>query len=155
PALPKSETMKPEPKSPYAATKLEGERSCMAFTDAARLETACLRYFNVFGPRQDPKSQYAAALPMFVDHALKKQPLTIFGDGEQTRDFIFVKSVAEANAFFALESKANGVFNVACGQRTSVAELARIICGLTGSRSEIRYEPERAGDIKHSVASIA
>jgi UDP-glucose 4-epimerase len=154
PTVPKLETMLPEPKSPYAITKLDGEFYCKIFSDEGRLRTTCLRYFNVFGPRQDPKSQYAAAVPIFIDRALKNQPITIFGDGEQTRDFIYVKDVAAANAYFATKSKETGVFNVACGKRITISALAKTICQLTGSRSEIRYAPERAGDVKHSCASI-
>jgi UDP-glucose 4-epimerase len=113
PVMPKIEMMPPEPKSPYAATKLDGERHCKRFADQGRLPTVCLRYFNVFGPRQNPESQYAAAIPAFIDRALKNQPMIIFGDGEQTRDFIYVKDVAAANAFFAIQSPASGIFNVA------------------------------------------
>ncbi|MDE3066646.1 MAG: NAD-dependent epimerase/dehydratase family protein [Verrucomicrobiota bacterium] len=154
PVVPKIETMPPEPKSPYAVTKLDGEFYCKLFADEGRVPTACLRYFNVFGPRQDPHSQYAAAVPIFIDRALQQEPITIFGDGEQTRDFIFVSDVAAANVFFATQSTATGVFNVACGQRITINSLARTICRLTGSRSEIRHAPERPGDVKHSLASI-
>jgi UDP-glucose 4-epimerase len=154
PTAPKLETMLPEPKSPYAITKLDGEYYCKIFSDEGRLSTTCLRYFNVFGPRQDPRSQYAAAVPIFMDRALKNQPITIYGDGEQTRDFIYVKDVAAANAFFATKSRETGVFNVAYGKRITVNALAKTICRLTGSSSEIRYAPERAGDVKHSCASI-
>ena len=154
PTVPKIETMLPEPKSPYAITKLDGEYYCKMFTDQGRLQTACLRYFNVFGPRQDPKSQYAAAVPIFIDRAVKNETITIYGDGEQTRDFIFVKDIVAANVFFATQSDATGVFNVAYGQRISVQELATSICRLTGSRSQIIHAEERAGDIKHSLASV-
>lgn len=152
-AMPKVETMEPEPKSPYALTKLEGEVYC-ELAIGRGLPTTCLRYFNVFGPRQDPRSQYAAAVPIFIDRALKNEPITIFGDGEQTRDFVYVKDVAAANAFFATESEEAGVFNVASGKRITINALAKTICDLTGSRSEIRYAQERAGDVKHSWASI-
>jgi UDP-glucose 4-epimerase len=154
PTVPKVETMLPEPKSPYAITKLDGEFYCKMFTDEKRLETASLRYFNVFGPRQDPKSQYAAAVPIFIDRAVKNEPLTIFGDGEQTRDFIFVKDVVAANVFFATQSSATGVFNVACGERITINELAGTICRLLSSRSKINHAAGRAGDVKHSAASI-
>ena len=154
PVVPKVETMFPEPKSPYAITKLDGEYYCKMFADEGRLPTACLRYFNVFGPRQDPKSQYAAAVPIFIDRAVKHLPITIYGDGDQTRDFIFVKDIAAANAFFATQSKATGVFNVAYGRRITIKELATTIVQLTGSRSEIKHAPERAGDVKHSLAAI-
>jgi len=154
PVTPKVEMMLPEPKSPYAITKLDGEYYCKMFTDEGRLPTACLRYFNVFGPRQDPKSQYAAAVPIFIDRAVKQEPITIHGDGEQTRDFIYVKDIAAANAFFATQSPATGVFNVAYGQRITIKELATTICRLTGSRSQINFSESRPGDVKHSLASV-
>lgn len=154
PITPKVETMLAEPKSPYAITKLDGEFYCKMFADEGRLQTACLRYFNVFGPRQDPKSQYAAAVPIFIDRAVKHQPITVHGDGEQTRDFIYVKDIVAANAFFATQSPATGVFNVAYGQKITIKELAQTICRLTGSQSVITHGPERAGDVKHSRAAI-
>jgi UDP-glucose 4-epimerase len=154
PVVPKVETMFPEPKSPYAITKLDGEYYCKLFTAEKRLATASLRYFNVFGPRQDPKSQYAAAVPIFIHRALRHEPITIFGDGEQTRDFIYVKDIAAANAFFATQSPATGVFNVAYGGRITINDLARNICALTQSRSVIQYAPERPGDVKHSMAAV-
>lgn len=154
PVVPKAETMFPEPKSPYAITKLDSEYYCKIFADEKRLQTACLRYFNVFGPRQDPKSQYAAAVPIFIHRALKHEPITIYGDGEQTRDFIYVKDIAAANAFFATQSPATGVFNVAYGQKITINNLCQTICQLTGSRSEIKHAAERAGDVKHSMAAV-
>jgi UDP-glucose 4-epimerase len=155
PVTPKVETMLPEPKSPYAITKLDGEYYCKLFADEGRLQTACLRYFNVFGPRQDPKSQYAAAVPIFIDRAVKHEPITIHGDGEQTRDFIYVKDIVAANVFFATQAAATGVFNVAYGRKITIKDLCTTICELTGSRSEIKHTPERAGDVKHSRADIA
>jgi UDP-glucose 4-epimerase len=154
PVVPKIETMPPEPKSPYAITKLDGEYYCQMFANEGRLRTACLRYFNVFGPRQDPKSQYAAAVPIFIDRAVKNLPITIYGDGEQTRDFIYVKDIVAANVFFATQSQATGVFNVAYGRRITIAQLAQQILALTGSKSPITHAPERPGDVKHSLASI-
>jgi len=154
PTVPKVETMLAEPKSPYAVTKLDGEFYCKMFADTGRLQTACLRYFNVFGPRQDPKSQYAAAVPIFIDRAVKNLPITIYGDGDQTRDFIFVKDIVAANVFFATQSSATGVFNMAYGQKITIKELAQKIVTLTGSQSEIKHAPERAGDVKHSLAAI-
>jgi UDP-glucose 4-epimerase len=154
PTVPKVETMFPEPKSPYAITKLDGEYYCKLFTAENRLQTACLRYFNVFGPRQDPKSQYAAAVPIFIDRAVRNEPITIFGDGGQTRDFIYVKDIVAANVFLATQSPATGVFNVAYGNKITIKDLATTICRLTGSRSEIKYAPERAGDVRHSLASV-
>ena len=152
PVVPKVETMSPEPKSPYAITKLDGEYYCRMFTETGRLQTACLRYFNVFGPRQDLKSAYAAAVPIFLAKALADEPLTIFGDGEQTRDFIYVKDIVAANVFMATHDF-TGVYNVAYGGKITINDLAREIIRLTGSRSEILYQPERAGDVKHSMAA--
>ena len=154
PVTPKVETMLPEPKSPYAITKLDGEFYCGMFAREGRLATTCLRYFNVFGPHQNPKSQYAAAVPVFIDRAIKHQPITIFGDGEQTRDFIYVKDIVTANVFFATRSDATGVFNLASGQCITINDLAETVCHLTGSRSKIKYTPDRLGDVKHSLASI-
>ena len=154
PVVPKIETMPPEPKSPYAITKLAGEFFCKMFSDEGRLPATCLRYFNVFGPRQNPKSQYAAAVPIFVHRALKNEPLAIYGDGRQTRDFIFVKDIVAANDFFATGSDATGVFNVAGGKKTAIRDLASKICALTGSSSKIKFAPPRPGDVKHSLASI-
>jgi UDP-glucose 4-epimerase len=154
PVMPKVETMLPEPKSPYAITKLDGEYYCRMFAETGRLQTVCLRYFNVFGPRQDPKSQYAAAVPIFIDRALKGMPLTIYGDGEQTRDFIYVKDVVRANVHAATNPAMNGVYNVAYGKKISINDLVQMIRNITGSNSTVEYRPERPGDIKHSMASI-
>jgi UDP-glucose 4-epimerase len=155
PALPKNEALLPEPESPYAITKLDGEFYCRMFARESGLPTVCLRYFNVFGPRQNPRSAYAAAVPIFIDRALKHEPLVIHGDGGQTRDFIFVKDVAAANAHFALHSPATGVFNVAGGKSITIQALAEDIRRLTGSRSEIIHAPARAGDVKHSLADTS
>ena len=154
PVVPKVETMLPEPKSPYAITKLDGEFYCKMFADKGRLPTACLRYFNVFGPRQDPKSQYAAAVPIFIDRAVKNLPITIYGDGGQTRDFIYVKDVVAANMFAAGRSAVTDVFNVACGRTITIRELARKIIARTDSSSEINHAPEHSGDMRHSFASV-
>jgi UDP-glucose 4-epimerase len=153
PASPKLETMAPEPKSPYAITKLDGEYYCGMFTSEGKLQTACLRYFNVFGPRQDPKSAYAAAIPIFTSKAVANETMTVYGDGEQTRDFIFVKDVVAANAFMA-ESAFTGVYNVAYGKRTSINELVKKIIAVTNSKSDVKYLDERPGDIKHSLACV-
>ena len=153
PVVPKLETMIPEPKSPYAITKLDGEYYCKMFTQEGKLQTACLRYFNVFGPRQDPKSAYAAAVPIFIEKALNNEDLTIFGDGEQTRDFVFVKDVVAANAFFA-QSEFTGVHNIAYGGKITINDLASEIIRLTNSKSKIIHLPERAGDVKHSMAAV-
>ena len=154
PVTPKVETMLSEPENPYAITKLDGEYYCKMFAVEGRLQTACLRYSNVFGPRQDPKSQYASAVPIFVHQALRNEPITIFGDGQQTRDFIFVKDIAAANVFMATQTSVTGIFNVAYGQPITIKELASTICQLTGSSSEIGNAPARLGDVQHSFAAI-
>jgi UDP-glucose 4-epimerase len=153
-AVPKIESMPAEPKSPYAASKYEAERYCHSFADEGRLPTVCLRCFNVFGPYQNRKSEYAAVVPAFLEKAIRNEPITIFGDGRQTRDFIFVKDVVAANAFFALQSAATGIFNLGCGRRIAITDLALTIRNLTKSSSTIDYSPERPGDVKHSVASM-
>lgn len=153
PEVPKKETMIPEPKSPYAVTKLDGEYYCDIFTREGKLQTACLRYFNVFGPRQDPGSAYAAAVPIFTSKAVSNEAVKIFGDGEQTRDFIYVKDIAAANAFMA-QSDFTGVYNVAYGKRITINDLVKMIKNITNSNSEIIYADERPGDVKHSMASI-
>jgi len=154
PVIPKIESMPPEPKSPYATSKHEGERCCRSFTDEGRLATVSLRYFNVLGPHQNPRSEYAAAVPAFIEKAIRNEPITIFGDGQQTRDFIYVKDVVAANAFFALKSEATGVFNVAGGRQITITDLALTIRNLTKSSSTIDYSPERPGEVKHSVADL-
>lgn len=154
PTVPKVETMVPEPKSPYAITKLDGEYYGRMFTNDGRLPTACLRYFNVFGPRQDPKSQYAAAVPIFIERALCHESITIFGDGEQTRDFIYVKDIVATNVHFAVNPAFTGVYNIGCGHRVTVNDLARMVLKSANSDTPIQYGPERAGDVKHSLAAI-
>ena len=153
PTVPKLETMYPEPKSPYAITKLDGEYYCNMFSQEGRLETACLRYFNVFGPRQDPQSAYAAAVPIFTAKAVNNEPITIFGDGEQTRDFIYVKDIVAANVFMA-QSKFTGVYNIAYGKKITINNLVDTIKGIIGSSSEVKHLKERAGDVKHSMAAV-
>ena len=154
PTIPKIESMPAEPKSPYATSKYEGERHCRSFTDQGRLATVCLRYFNVFGPYQSANSEYTAAVPAFIEQTIRNEPITIFGDGRQTRDFIHVKDVVAANAFFALKSQATGVFNVACGRQITITDLALIIRNLANSSSRIEHRPKRRGDVKHSVAGV-
>ncbi len=153
PTVPKLETMFPEPKSPYAITKLDGEYYCNMFTSEKLLNTACLRYFNVFGPRQDPASQYAAAIPIFVHKALRNETITIFGDGGQTRDFIYVKDIVAANVHLATTDY-TGVYNVAYGGQITINQLAEKIIAYTGSSSKIEYLPPRAGDVRHSRAAV-
>ncbi len=154
PESPKHEGMMPDPRSPYAVTKLDGEYYCDLFTREKRLSCVSLRYFNVFGPRQDPQSAYAAAVPIFLDKAVKNEPLTIFGDGEQTRDFVYVKDIAAANIYFCTESQASGTYNIGYGNSTTVNALAQQIVDTLGSSSKIDHAPIRAGDVKHSCASI-
>ena len=117
------------------------------------METIGLRYFNVFGPRQDPNSAYAAAVPIFTAKAVANEPITIFGDGEQTRDFIFVKDIVAANVFMS-QHEFTGVYNVAYGKRITINDLVNKIKGFVGSTSEVKYLPERAGDVKHSMAAV-
>ena len=150
PILPKVETMFPEPMTPYAITKLDGEYYLKMYLDHYGLQTASLRYFNVFGPRQNPKSAYAAAVPIFINKALKNEPITIYGDGLQTRDFIYVKDVVRANVLAS--EKGNETYNVALGHSTSILEFAQKIIEITNSKSDIQFLEERAGDIKHSKA---
>jgi UDP-glucose 4-epimerase len=154
PTVPKVETMLPEPKSPYAVTKLDGEYYNAMFTTEGRLETASMRFFNVFGPRQDPNSAYAAAVPIFIRKALAGEPLTIYGDGGQTRDFIYVKDIVAALVFAATTPGITGTFNVGYGASTTINDIARTIIAEAVSDSEIRYEAERAGDVRHSLASV-
>lgn len=154
PALPKVPEMTPQPKTPYAITKLDGEYYLKMFYEEFGLNTASLRFFNVYGPKQDPKSQYAAAVPIFIFKALKNEDITIYGDGEQTRDFVFVKDVAKALALAAETEKPKSVYNVANGSSITIKTLAGKIIELTNSQSKIIFAPERSGDIKHSLASI-
>lgn len=153
PTVPKRETMAPAPKSPYAITKLDGEHYCAMFTETRGIETVCLRYFNVFGPRQNPASAYAAAVPIFIHQALAGEPITIHGDGGQTRDFVYVKDVVAANLFAAATAGLTGVFNVGYGERLTIRGLAEEILNATGNRSVLRHQGVRAGDVRHSLAA--
>lgn len=156
PDLPKRENQKPAPLSPYAVNKLVGEYYLSVFNKCWGLETLSLRYFNVFGPRQDPKSQYAAAIPAFVTSILHNEPPTIFGDGEQTRDFTYIDNVVHANLLAAKAPKVSGeVINVACGERVSINQIIGQINQLLGKNVQPKYVPERAGDVKHSLADIS
>jgi len=154
PISPKTVSLKPDPKSPYGSTKLEGESLLKIYNEQGSVGATSLRYFNVFGPRQDPKSQYAAAVPIFIEKALKNKQIIIYGDGKQTRDFIYVKDVVSANILAATNEKVNGVFNVASGKAITINEIAKIIIEELQSKSKIIYEKERTGDIKYSLASI-
>lgn len=155
PTLPKVETMPTRPLSPYAAAKLFGEYYCSVFSKVYGLETISLRYFNVFGPYQDPTSQYAAAIPAFVSKILKEQSPTVYGDGEQSRDFTYIDNVIHANLLAANAPKVGGeVINIACGQRVTINEIIGLINRILGKNVKPSYQPSRAGDVKHSLASI-
>ena len=158
PTLPKREDMPSTPLSPYAVQKLGGEHYCSVFARCYGLETISLRYFNVFGKRQDPASQYAAAIPAFITSILADRPPTIFGDGEQTRDFTYIENVVEANllAMNAPAEKVSGrVFNVATGQRITLNDAVTSLRELTGYTGPVDYAAPRAGDIAHSLADIS
>ena len=154
PTVPKMEAMIPEPKSPYAITKLDGEYYLEMFRREHGLDTASLRFFNVFGPRQDPQSAYAAAIPIFLKQAFAGEDITIFGDGEQTRDFIHVKDIVAALVHIATRPALHGTFNVGYGKSMTVNQLASDIIRLSSSSSKVVHLPERSGDVKHSRASI-
>jgi UDP-glucose 4-epimerase len=158
PTLPKVETMPPAPISPYGATKLAGEVAMQVYARAYGLETVCLRYFNVFGPRQDPKSEYAAVIPKFITAALAGKQPRIFGDGKQSRDFCHIDNVVEANfaAAVADARRASGrVFNVGCGESIDLNRVVALIGDILGKKIEALHEPERAGDIKHSWGDVS
>lgn len=154
PVLPKQEDMFPQPLSPYALSKLAGEHYCRMFYNLYGLKTFSLRYFNVFGPRQNPKSQYAAVIPLFINALLKDVPPVIHGDGGQTRDFTFVEDIISANlaCCTAPDSAAGGVFNVAWGNRISIKDLASTIAEILGKAIKPVHEPARAGDVRDSQA---
>lgn len=155
PALPKVETMLPNPLSPYAAAKLFGEYYCSVFAKVWGLETISLRYFNVFGPYQDPTSQYAAAIPAFVTHILRGQSPVIYGDGTQSRDFTYIDNVVHANLLAARAPKTCGeVINIACGEQITINEIIALINRITGRAVQPTYAERRAGDVMHSLASI-
>jgi nucleoside-diphosphate-sugar epimerase len=156
PTLPKIETMSSSPLSPYAVSKLTGEHYCQVYARAFGVETVVLRYFNVFGPRQDPNSQYAAVIPRFVTAALEGRRPIVFGDGTQSRDFCFIDNVIEANLLAADAAGASGrVFNVACGQATDLNRVIRLISEALSVSLVPTYETGRAGDVKHSLADIS
>lgn len=155
PTVPKVETMYPEPKSPYAITKLDGEYYLNMFNQLGKLETAAIRFFNVFGPRQDPKGAYAAAVPIFIEKAVKNEDIGVFGDGEQTRDFIFVKDIVGALTFAAQTPGVTGVFNAGYGGQITINDLANNLITAQGSNSKVIHHPERPGDVKHSRATAA
>lgn len=149
-----SEAAALRPASPYAVGKLAAEQYCRVFNTVYGLPTVCLRYFNVYGPRQRPDSDYAAVVPRFIALAADGRPPVIYGDGEQTRDFIYVEDVVNAN-LYAATSKVEGIYNLGSGIATSVNELAGLINEISGGKALPIYEPERAGDIRHSRADMA
>ncbi len=153
--VPKVETMASSPLSPYAAQKLAGENYCRVFSACYGLQTISMRYFNVFGPRQDPKSQYAAAIPAFITAILRGEPPTIYGDGEQTRDFTYIDNIAAANLIAAqAETTAGEVINVACGARQTLNEVIAQINAHLKTNIKPRYVDARPGDIRHSYADV-
>ena len=157
PVLPKREDMMPQPMSPYALQKLAGEHYMRLFLELYGLAAISLRYFNVFGPRQNPRSQYAAVVPLFAKGLLEGKRLTVYGDGEQTRDFTFVGDIVSANLLClnAPQEAASGVYNIACGERISVNRLARELAALTGKPCDCVYMPARPGEVRESQADFS
>src|SRR5437763_2411899 len=158
PTLPKREDMSPNPISPYAVAKLASEYYMTSFYRCYGLETVCLRYFNIFGPRQDPTSPYSGVLAKFIAQMLAGEQPTIFGDGTQSRDFTYIDNTVEANLLACRAPAgevAGRVFNVATGQRADLNETFRVLKKLTGYTGEVKYAPERAGDVKHSLADTS
>lgn len=156
PSLPVVETMAPAPLSPYAVSKLAGEHYLRVYARVFGVQTVTLRYFNVFGPRQDPNSQYAAVIPRFITAALDGRSPTVYGDGEQSRDFCFIENVVEANLRAADAEGASGkVFNIACGTGTSLNRVLALLGESLGRPVVANYEPGRAGDVRHSLADIS
>ena len=152
----KSERDLPSPLSPYAAAKLAAEHYCEAFYHSYGLETVCLRYFNVFGPRQDPSGPYAAVIPLFIQSLLSGRSPTIYGDGQQTRDFTFVGNVVQANLLAVTANKAAGrVFNVGSGEATSLVDLLAELNRILGTQIEAHFAPPRVGDVRDSLADIS
>jgi UDP-glucose 4-epimerase len=158
PALPKVESMEPLPRSPYAAAKLSGEMYTLAYARAGLIEGVALRYFNVFGPRQDPNGPYAAIIPLLFRSAITGSPITIFGDGRQTRDFTFVDNAVDANLLSAQRDSARvsgQVVNVGAGSRTSLLELVELVEEISGTAIKVRHAPDRPGDVRDSQAGLA
>jgi nucleoside-diphosphate-sugar epimerase len=155
PTLPKKEEMPPTPLSPYALQKYIGEQYCRLFYELYGLETVSLRYFNIFGPRQDPNSVYSAVIPKFIDALLQGCPPTIFGDGEQSRDFTYIENVVQANLLAMSAGHLHGeTINIACGERTSLNQLVNVLRKILGSKLSPVYEEPRKGDVRHSLADI-
>jgi UDP-glucose 4-epimerase len=155
PRLPKEESMLPNPLSPYAVSKLAAERYTLSFHAVYGLPTVALRYFNVFGPKQDPTSQYAAVIPRFITALMNGQSPVVYGDGEQSRDFTYIENVVQANLLACAAPEAPGhVMNIACGDRYSLNTLLLLLVEIMGKKARPVYETDRAGDVKHSMASI-
>lgn len=155
PTLPKQESMRPVTLSPYAVDKLASESACGMYSRLYGLETVCLRYFNVYGPRQDPSSPYSGVISIFTNKLSHNEIPTIYGDGEQTRDFVFVSDVVEANIRAVTEKGCTGqFFNIACANKISLNRLLKTLCELYEVELNARYEEARQGDIKHSYANI-
>ena len=155
PTLPKHEEMPSHPLSPYALQKYTGEQYCQLFHQLYGLETVSLRYFNIFGPKQDPNSIYSAVIPKFIDALIQGRPPIIFGDGEQSRDFTYVENVVQANLLAMSAEHLHGeAINIACGQRTSLNQLLDILKGILRSKQSPVYEEPRKGDVRHSLADI-
>lgn len=155
PTMPKQEEMIPRPKSPYAVAKLAGEHYCRIFYELYGLETVCLRYFNVFGPYQDPTSHYSAVIPLFIRAMMAGKAPTIYGDGTQSRDFTFVANNVHANLLAANQPGVGGqIFNIACGQRYSLLDLMDALNEILGTAIEPTFDHSRRGDVKHSLADI-
>jgi UDP-glucose 4-epimerase len=158
PTLPKHESMRPDPISPYAVAKLAGEQYMVSFYRCYGLQTVCLRYFNVFGPRQDPSSPYSGVLAKFISSMLSGEQPTMYGDGEQSRDFTYIDNVVHANLLACkapVERVAGQVFNTATGRRVTLNETFRLLQTLTSFEGQPKYGQERGGDIKHSLADIS
>ena len=158
PTLPKHESMPPNPISPYAVAKLASEYYMTSFYRCYGLETVCLRYFNIFGPRQDPGSPYSGVLAKFITQMLNSEEPTIFGDGAQSRDFTYIDNTVEANLLAAKAPAAQAagqVFNVATGTRVDLNQTFQLLKKIIGFKGEVKYSPERAGDVKHSLADLS
>jgi UDP-glucose 4-epimerase len=158
PTLPKHEDMSPNPISPYAVAKLASEYYMQSFWRVYGLETVSLRYFNIFGPRQDPNSPYSGVLARFITMMLQGEAPTIFGDGEQSRDFTYVDNAVDANLLACkapTAEVAGRVFNIATGKRTTLNQAAAVLKKITGYTGNVKYQPERTGDIKHSLGDIS
>jgi nucleoside-diphosphate-sugar epimerase len=156
PVLPKREDMPPNPMSPYALQKFVSERYCQLYFRLYGLETVSLRYFNVFGPSQDPYSEYSAVIPKFATRMGRGEPLMVYGDGEQSRDFTYVDNVVEANVLALSAPRAPGaVINVGCGERITLNRLIAILEGIMGVRAAVDYQPTRPGDVRDSLADIS